>query len=177
MKIREVVAILAVSLAGCSTAEFGVVPVVPNNLNVPATQQLTLATRATGVQIYACRPNKDDAARFAWVLEAPEADLFDATGTKIGKHYAGPTWEASDGSRVVGEAVARDDGPDSNAIPWLLLRAKSTAGTGVLGTVTSVQRLRTAGGKAPANGCSTAHANEEVRVAYSAMYYFYVAGP
>lgn len=48
----------------------------------------------------------------------------------IGKHYAGPTWEGKDGSKVVGEVNARDNGPDPNAIPWPLLSAKSKSGTG-----------------------------------------------
>jgi hypothetical protein len=150
---------------------------VPDNLRVPATQTLSLETRATGVQIYDCKPSKDDPTRFEWVFRAPEAELFDAAGKKIGKHYAGPTWESNDGSKVVGEAKARDDGPDVNAIPWLLLSAKSTSGVGVLGQTASVQRLQTVGGKAPAGGCSQAPGGNEARVPYSATYYFYIARP
>ncbi len=117
--------------------------------------------KATGVQIYACAARKDDAAKFEWTLVAPEAELFDAAGKKIGRHYAGPTWEATDGSKVVGELKARDDGPDPNAIPWLLLAAKSTSGSGVLSKTTSIQRLRTVGGKAPSEGCAVAaHAGQ-----------------
>ncbi|MEP6656547.1 MAG: DUF3455 domain-containing protein [Betaproteobacteria bacterium] len=138
---------------------------------------LLLETRATGVQIYDCKPGKDDPARFEWVFRAPEADLFDAAGRKIGKHYAGPTWEGNDGSKAVGEIKARDDGPDVNAIPWLLLSAKSTSGIGVLGRTVSVQRVRTVGGKAPVDGCGQAQAGKETRVPYGAAYYFYVARP
>jgi hypothetical protein len=152
-------------------------PTVPDNLRVPATQIALLEARAVGVQIYDCKPNKDNPARFEWVFRAPEAELFDAAGKKIGKHYAGPTWEADDGSKVVGEIKARDDGPDANAIPWLLLSAKSTSGTGVLAQTTSVQRIETAGGKAPASGCSEASAAKEARVPYTATYYFFVAKP
>jgi hypothetical protein len=83
------------------------------------------------VQIYECKPTANP-ARFEWVLRAPEAELFDTSGKKIGKHYAGPTWELSDGSKVIGELRARDDGPDVNAIPWLLLSVKSSAGGGEL---------------------------------------------
>jgi hypothetical protein len=39
--------------------------------------------------------------------------------------------------------------------------------------VTSIQRVRTAGGAAPAAGCDAARVGEEVRVAFSAEYYFY----
>src|SRR6476660_6548289 len=107
-------------------------PAVPDNLKVPATHSLLLATPAVGVQIYLCSAAKTDPARFEWVFKAPEADLFDEAGRKIGKHYAGPTWESNDGSKVAGEAKARDDGPDANAIPWLLLGAKSPSGKGIL---------------------------------------------
>jgi hypothetical protein len=151
------------------------VPLVPENLEVPATQTLSLETHAIGVQIYECKPGKDEPARLEWVFRAPEADLFDTGGRKIGKHYAGPTWESNDGSKVVGEVKARDDGPDVNAIPWLLLSAKSASGSGVLGQTASVQRVQTVGGKGPVGGCSHAQAGKETRVPYSATYYFYVA--
>jgi hypothetical protein len=117
---------LVLVLPGCATST-GTIPVVPDGLKAPPTQRLALETRASGVQIYECRASKDNPARFEWVFIAPEAELFDSAGKKIGKHYAGPTWESNDGSKVVGEVKARDDGPDSNAIPWLLLSAKSTS--------------------------------------------------
>jgi hypothetical protein len=31
---------------------------------------------------------------------APEADLFDARGNRIGRHYAGPHWRSTDGSKI-----------------------------------------------------------------------------
>jgi hypothetical protein len=179
MKARGTTAIVRASLlallSGCATAQVGTVPVMPDSLKVPATQTLSLETRAIGVQIYDCKPSKDDPARFEWVFRAPEADLFDAAGNKIGKHYAGPTWESSDGSKVVGEIRARDDGPDLNAIPWLLLSAKSTSGAGAFGRIASIQRVQTVGGKAPAGGCNPAQAGNEAAIPYRATYYFYAA--
>lgn len=165
----SVVALLAASAMSYA----GTLPAVPDSLAVPATQTLLLGTRGSGVQIYDCKPSREDPYRFEWVLRAPEADLFDAAGTRVGKHYAGPTWEANDGSKVVGEVKAHDDGPDANAIPWLLMTAKPTSGAGVLARTASVQRLQTVGGKPPAGGCSEARAGAEARVPYSAMYYFY----
>ena len=154
----------------------GTIPVVPETLKVPNTQVLSLETQATGVQIYECNASKDDPTRFKWVFKAPEAELFDSAGKKIGRHYAGPTWESTDGSRVVGEVKARDNGPDTNAIPWLLLSAKSS-GNGVLSQTQSIQRVHTVGGKAPAKGCNQAQVGKETRVAYKAAYYFFVARP
>ena len=148
---------------------------VPENLKVPATQTLAVSVQARGVQIYECGVSKADPARFEWIFKAPEAELFDKAGKKIGKHYAGPTWESDDGSKVVGAAKARDDGPDANAIPWLLLSATSAEGNGIFGKTQSVQRVNTVGGKAPADGCNQAQLGKIARVSYSATYNFYVA--
>jgi len=165
---------IAALLQGCMTPGPATAQKVPASLAVPATQKLSLEARASGVQIYDCKPKQDDPTSFEWALRAPEAELFDASGRKIGKHYAGPTWEANDGSKVVGEIKARADAPDADAIPWLLLTAKSTSGSGVLASTLSIQRVQTAGGKAPASGCGRAQAQQEVRVPYTAMYYFFV---
>jgi Protein of unknown function (DUF3455) len=162
-------------LAACATTSRAPV-VAPDSLKPPDTQLLVLETHATGVQIYECKATKDNAARFEWAFVAPEAELIDLAGVKVGKHYAGPTWEAIDGSKVVGEVKARDDGPDPNAIPWLLLSAKSTSGSGMLNRTTFVQRLQTVGGKAP-EGCGKDDAGKQLRVDYQATYNFYVAKP
>jgi hypothetical protein len=153
------------------------VPDAPAGLGVQPGQSLTLATKATGVQIYECGIDKNAGIGFTWIFKAPEAELFTARGKKIGKHYAGPTWEANDGSKVVGQLKASDKGPDAGAIPWLLLNAKSNSGQGLFAQTTSIQRLNTAGGKAPADGCDQAHLGSEVRVPYTAQYYFYNGSP
>lgn len=169
---------LALGCALAASALAAALPDVPDKLKAPADQVLALELQAVGVQIYVCMARKDDATKLEWSLKAPEAELFDAAGKKIAKHYGGPTWEAADGSKVVGELKARDDGPDPNAIPWLLLSAKSTSGSGILSQTTSVQRLHTVGGKAPADGCRQAEdAGNELRVPYQAAYYFYTARP
>lgn len=167
----------AALLVSCAASLVGTHPIVPENLRAPASQMPSLEAQANGVQIYECNANKTDPTRFEWIFKAPEADLFDNVGRKIGKHYAGPTWESEDQSKVLGEVKARDDGPDADAVPWLLLKAKSTSGIGVFGRTQSIQRVRTVGGKAPAQGCSQEQAGKEARVPYKATYYFYVARP
>ena len=166
-----------VGLAACSAASVMKASDIPPPLQVPTNAVLTRQAHAAGVQVYRCSPDKNDAARFEWSLKAPEADLYDHAGNRIGKHFAGPTWEAKDGSRVTGEVAARANGPDPKAIAWLLLNAKSTSGSGTFGNVRFIQRLRTVGGNAPSNGCSQASAGSEVRVPYSAEYWFYIAKP
>lgn len=160
-----------------AAADSGTASAVPESLKAPANEVPSLETQATGVQIYECSASKADPARFEWAFKAPEADLLDGLGEKIGKHYAGPTWESNDGSRVVGEVKAKDAGPDAGAIPWLLLAAKSTSGKGVFSQTLSVQRLYTVGGKAPADGCDQARAGKEARVPYRARYIFFTAKP
>jgi Protein of unknown function (DUF3455) len=63
--------------------------------------------------------------------------------------------------------------PDADSIPWLLVNVVSHEGSGVLSRASSIQRLNTKGGKAPASGCDSATAGKEVRVPYSADYLFY----
>jgi hypothetical protein len=148
---------------------------IPEALRPPAGQVLALAARATGVQIYECKAAKENPVQFSWTLKAPEADLKDLSGKPVGKHYAGPTWEAGDGSKVMGELVAKRDAPVATAIPWLLLRAKSTSGSGIFSAIASIQRLQTVGGTPPADGCDSSQAGKESRVPYSAVYRFYKA--
>jgi Protein of unknown function (DUF3455) len=143
---------------------------VPEALQTPPNEQLVVQVHAKGQQIYSC---KVDGAQAAWTLKAPDAQLFDKDGKAFGKHFAGPSWEASDGSRVVGKAAANAPSPDADSIPWLLVKVVSHEGQGVLTPVTSIQRINTKDGKAPASGCDAGHAGQEVRVAYSADYLFF----
>ncbi len=166
-------ALVPMLLGACATTSAPPAYPVPEALKAPNDQGLSKQVHATGFQVYECKPSKDDATRFEWALRGPEAELVDDTGKAAGRHYAGPTWEAPDGSKVVGVVVARDGGPDPAAIPWLLLRADSTAGQGAFSQVKSVQRLHTVGGMAPADGCKPAQSGQILRVAYSADYLFY----
>jgi hypothetical protein len=171
---------LAIVITSCTTTDSSrrvSVPIVPDSIKVPVTDQLSFPANAKGVQIYECRANKEDSTKYEWVLKAPEADLFDARGKKIGRHYAGPTWESIDGSKVVGELKARQPSTDTNAIPWLLLGVKKHEGNGVFSRVDTIQRLETVGGKAPAGGCDQSSMGKELRVPYTAVYYFYVPKP
>ena len=166
---------MSLFLAACSSAPPATTSAIPDNLVAPATQALAVTAQGRGVQIYQCAASAADAGKFEWRFIAPEADLFDNSGNKIGKHYAGPTWEALDGSKVVGAVQAQNPGPDANAIAWLLLGAKSHSGDGVFAGIQTVQRLNTVGGKAPANGCNQDRLGQQVRIAYEAQYRFYSA--
>ena len=130
---------------------------------------------ATGTQNYTCQST---ATGYAWTLVAPWATLVDDKGKQLMTHFAGPTWQAKDGSKVVG---ARVDGVtvSPNAIPWLLLRAASVSpgpdGDARLERTTFIQRVNTTGGLAPTSGCDAAHVGAASNVPYTADYYFYRA--
>ncbi len=162
------ITLLAAASAGLSSLCAAQQP--PPQLQPSANEQLLLQVHAKGDQIYVC---KSDVAQFTWTLKAPDAQLFDKDGKPFGKHFAGPSWEANDGSRVTGKAVANAPSPDADSIPWLLVNVISHDGSGVLSRATTSQRLNTKGGKAPATGCDAAHLGQELRVPYSADYVFY----
>jgi hypothetical protein len=143
---------------------------IPQQIQPPVNEQLLLQVHAKGDQIYSC---KSDGAQFNWTLKAPDAQLFDKSGKAFGKHFAGPSWEANDGSRVTGKAVANVPSPDAGSVPWLLVNILTHDGTGVLSRATTIQRVNTKGGKAPASGCDASHTGQELRVPYEADYLFY----
>lgn len=95
----------------------------------------------------------------------------DASGKKIGKHYAGPHWESTDGSKIVGTVKERADAPQADAIPWLLLVAKSVGPQGSFSKITSIQRVNTVGGAAPMTACSQANIGTTGRIPYTDYYF------
>lgn len=150
-------------------AGFDAILVELKGIQAPPGERLLFKVHAKGNQVYTC---KSDTAQFTWTLKAPDAKLFDKHGKPFGKHFAGPSWKANDGSRVTGTPVANVL-VDADSIPWLLIKIISHDGNGVLSPATSIQRLNTQGGKAPASGCDASHIGQEVRVPYSADYLFY----
>lgn len=161
---------IALVLAACTSSA----PVtVPDKLRPTANESLAMIVPARGVQIYECRASKNAVSGYEWAFVAPDAELFDAHGRPIGRHGAGPAWQATDGSRIVGTLKQRIDAPVAGAVPWLLLATKSSGSEGAFSKVTSIQRVNTAGGVAPASGCASSSAGTMARVPYQADYYFF----
>jgi len=146
-------------------------PDVPETIQAPAGEEVVLFAHATGSQIYTCQAGA--AGRFSWTLKAPDAELHDRKDKVIGSHFAGPTWKLKDGSEVSGKMAAQVDSLDADSIPWLLVKAESHAGKGLLTSVTTVQRVHTHGGKPPAEGCDASHRDAETKSNYTADYFFY----
>ena len=140
-------------------------PDVPGDIAAPAGEKVFLVEHAVGVQIYSCNGT-------SWGLVAPRANLYDDHGKLEMTHYAGPTWETVEGSKVVGRRVNGVQ-PDQTAIPWLLLEATSTT-NGRLAHIKHIQRINTAGGMAPAAGtCTPSTAGAVAEIPYTADYYFW----
>ncbi len=168
--------LLALLLAACASPQPPTSMVkMPDKLKPGSSESLAMIVPAKGVQIYECRARKDQVGEYEWAFVAPEADLFDARGNRIGRHYAGPHWESTDGSKILGTVKERADAPVADAIPWLLLAAKSVGSEGSFSKVTSIQRVNTVGGVAPKAGCSRTAAGTPARVNYTADYYFFIA--
>ena len=168
---KMIAAALPILAVACASVQTPPVTSVPAKLKPGASESLVMVIPAQGVQIYECRENRYQAGTYEWAFVAPEADLFDATGRKAGTHYAGPHWEANDGSRISGTLKERVDAPRGDAIPWLLLATKSVGPQGAFSRITSIQRVNTVGGVAPGNGCSQSTAGSVARVPYTADYY------
>jgi len=167
---------LSLVLAACASQSPMPTVAVPEHLKPAPSEVPLMALAARGVQIYECRAKKDDPQAMEWAFVAPEAELFDAQGKNVGKHYAGPHWESGDGSKIVGTVKARADAPQAGAIPWLLLATRSVGPDGAFAKVTSVQRVNTRDGAAPAaDGCTAATLGQTARVAYTADYLMFGA--
>ena len=172
---RKFIAVsLPLLVAACASPQKPATKVtVPDKLKPGASESLAMIVPAKGVQIYECRGKKDQAGAYEWAFVAPEADLFDTSGKKIGRHYAGPHWESTDGSKIAGAVKERADAPLADAIPWLLLAAKSVGPEGSFSKITSIQRVNTVGGVAPREVCSQTAVGTPARINYTADYYFF----
>jgi hypothetical protein len=169
-----------VPVASTILASFGLSaePEVPKEIAVPSGYKVLLKVEARGVQIYKAIETKP--GELKWALEGPLADRRDGKGTRAGFHYEGPSWEATDGSKVVRDksedvkvAEARKAKED---LPWLLVKLKPEEGKpGVLTSAAFVQRLETSGGLAPTEAPS--RVGTKVGVPYQAVYVFYSKAP
>jgi hypothetical protein len=167
------------------------VPPVPDDITVPAGNEVFRVGHAVGTQNYVCLPSGQD---FKFVLFTPQATLYSDDGGQLITHYFSPnafegdtiraTWQDSrDTSAVWARAISSSS--DANfvapgAIAWVLLQAVGSqqgpdGGETLTGT-TFVQRLSTSGGAAPSLGCATSNdVGRQAFVPYTADYFFYTS--
>ena len=171
-----VLAALAVGLPGLAQAG-PPEPPVPTAVVVPEGHKLFLVGHAVGAQIHECIPA---ATGYRWRFVGPRADLYADSGNLLATHFAGPRWQARDGSTIL--AALDGDGTvtvDPTAIPWLRLRVTSAisgADGDRLAATTYIQRLNTTGGLAPApDTCNAATVGQVAEIPYTADYAFWKA--
>jgi hypothetical protein len=134
---------MALLLLSGSLASAAAETPLPDAIAAPG-ETAVLTVHAEGAQVYECKAAAD--GKLAWGFREPIATLF-IDGKTIGRHYAGPNWEHSDGSAVVGKVSGNAPGATAEDIPWLKLQVVSWRGSGLLTGVTTVQRINTKGGK------------------------------
>ena len=148
-------------------------PAVPTDLVVTDGSRPFLRGHAVGTQNYICAPAATPSG-VDWFFIGPQATLFNDYGEQIVTHFLSmnpfkgdvlhATWQHSrDTSAVWGAVMPGHASADPafvapGAIPWLLVTVVGTqvgpTGGGELTQTTFIQRLNTAGGAAPAAGCS-----------------------
>ena len=197
-------AAFAVSLPRPAQAAHVTPPPVPDKLQVEAGNTAFLEGHGRGTQNYICLPCPNpttpaaqcpDASGFAWLLFTPEATLFNDHDKPVTTHNFSPnpaengtiraTWQHSrDTSIVWGRAASsatHATDPDfvaEDAIPWVLLPEagvqEGPTGGDTLTKTTFIQRLNTAGGVAPSDGCARFEdIGAKAFVPYTADYFFY----
>jgi hypothetical protein len=154
-------AVIAAGAAGTATAQTASLP----DAVAAKGETVVLKVHAEGAQVYDC---KAEGGKLAWQFREPIATLIQ-DGKTVGRHYAGPTWELADGSRVVGKPVGRANGATAKDIPWLKLDVVEAHGAGLLSGVATVQRINTEGGQfeGPCDKAGATHATP-----YAADYVF-----
>ena len=160
-RVSRVTAVITVCVASTAAS-------AASSIDPPQAERV-LTTTASGVQVYSCE--YDAQHRLGWVFKNPQATLYDTSGQALIRHSAGPSWEADDGSRIVGNVIAQTPSETTASVPQLLLETHSTAASGMLSPVRYVQRVNTVGGVMPALPCSTEH--ELGDSPYVANYIFY----
>jgi hypothetical protein len=149
------------SLAGPASAQTA----LPDTIAATG-ETVVLAVHADGAQVYDCKAG--EGGKLTWQFREPIATLI-KDGKTVGRHYAGPTWEDIDGSRVVGKPNGRANAATEKDVPWLKLEVTEAHGTGALQGVTTIQRINTNGGQF-AGPCDKAGAT--TAIPYSADYVF-----
>ena len=141
-------------------------PEVPAEIFVDSsTNKVQVQALGIGFQVYTWDGT-------TWTGPVPDATLFDSDGNFVASHFAGPSWQSSSGSKVVGGVTGKIT-VDQTAIPWVRLVPLSKQGPGPFADVTFIQRINTAGGKAPETNGTVV--GQIAKSPYTANYIFYRA--
>jgi hypothetical protein len=165
-------ALLAASLAAPALAAIAEPSGIAAPLRVLPDESPAFVLSGDGVQVYECRQVPADPNAYAWFLVAPDATLSDDAGTAA--RLASPDhWSSLRDLSGVSAVPLRMQSAGAANLPWELLHAVPDGSPGMFAGVTSIQRVNTRGGAAPAGGCDETHLGDQARVAFTADYYFY----
>jgi hypothetical protein len=169
MGIRSVFAMAALAAAPVLAAVPEPVGLAPN-LRASLDEEPSFVLSGSGVNIYECRAGGAN-GEYVWAYVAPDATYYE--GSRSAARSTSPNLVESLGDRSSVSGVLRSAQPAGRNLPWTLMRARPLGDSGLFANVTSIQRVNTNGGLAPAGGCNGDTVGNESRVAYSADYYFY----
>ena len=146
-------AVFVLTMILISAADAGAAVAEPQGLaatlRASASEEPAFMLRANGVHVYECVAVPGG---FRWSFVAPDATLFDGTRSTA-THTTPGLWEASSDRSSVSGRVRATQAAGADNLPWVLYRVQSSGDGGLFSGVSSVQRLNTAGGVAPASGC------------------------
>ncbi len=141
-------------------------------LRASAGEAPAMMLTATGAQLYTCTPSPTQDNAYGWVSTAPDATLYDGT-RGVARLATVDHWESLDDRSSVSGIPMRLQAGGAGNMPWALMRGVPVGESGMFAGVTSIQRVNTRGGAAPAGGCDETHVGNEARVDFTADYYFY----
>ena len=172
MGTRFIAAVAASLLALPVLAAIGEPAGLNPRLRASADEEPSFVLSGKGEQVFECRPRVADPNALDWTFVRPDAKLYDGS-TRVGQLATANVWESTSDRTSVSGFVRATQPAGADNLPWAMLRAWPSGDTGMFAGVTSIQRVNTSGGIAPATGCDDTHAGSETRVAFSADYYFY----
>ena len=144
-------------------------PSVSPRLQPGPAEDLAFVLSGTGTHVYECRVSQRG---YRWTFVRPDVTLSDGAAAVATQQAPNLIEGSNDRSSVT--AVVRATQPAANgALPWTLMAASANSTAGLFGNVSSVQRVNTVGGVAPADGCGELTVGAVANVDFSADYYFY----
>lgn len=164
--------LLALCLAAAAALPAAAIPEPSGasaRIRAGANEEASFMLSAEGVHVFECKPA---AGGYAWTFVAPDVTLYEA-GRSAATQTVPDQWDATSDRSSVSATVRSTQGAGGNALPWALMTARPGGESGLFAGVTSIQRVNTSGGVAPATGCSESSAGSEARVPLRADYYFY----
>jgi hypothetical protein len=164
--------ILALCLAAAAALPAAAIPEPPGataRIRPSGAEEAAFVLSAEGVHVFECKPATGG---YTWAFVAPDVTLYDA-GRSVATQTVPNQWESSSDRSSVSAILRSTQAAGGDALPWALLKAVPLSESGMFAGVTSIQRVNTSGGVAPASGCGESSAGAEVRVPFTADYYFY----